>query len=524
MKTERNISIKNSFRFIEVIIALLLLFLIIQSVALWQLCHRGNQATQSLVQAGLPSLRLLAELRENVAIYRLHAYELMFVQDKERAAKAAETDIVQQENSKLLEQLKQLYPSGDGHESIAALETSLNDYVQTINRSRSALDKDFAGAMKILDEQIPLKIATLTAAVTQVKKHTSIVADSSIALTVGSFDSIHRFTQWLGSASVLFAAIILVLVSVNAGRVSRSLYGLVKYLTSSTEQVSQAANQVFGLSRSLAEGSDEQATSVKQTSSSLKELSSMTKQNAENVRKANELARQARTAADKGATDMQAMNSAMEALKVSSDDIAKIIKTIDEIAFQTNLLALNAAVEAARAGEAGAGFAVVADEVRNLARRSAQAAKETSVKIQDTINKTTQGVQISSKVSEALGDIVIKIRVVDELSVEVANASQEQTNGINQIDSAMGQMDKVTQSNAANSRESTAAAEELNSQAEIMTQAVNQLMQLVGGSNDAPTKTTSRTSSPLHKKPSSNQPINVRPKFALETSEASFRR
>jgi methyl-accepting chemotaxis protein len=165
----------------------------------------------------------------------------------------------------------------------------------------------------------------------------------------------------------------------------------------------------------------------------------------------------------------------MEAIKVSSDDIAKIIKTIDEIAFQTNILALNAAVEAARAGEAGMGFAVVADEVRNLAQRSAQAAKETAGKIEGAITKTGQGVEISSKVAQTLNEIVTKARQVDELVAEVASASREQTEGITQINTAVGQMDKVTQSNAANAEESAAAAEELNAQAEVMKQSVAEL-------------------------------------------------
>jgi methyl-accepting chemotaxis protein len=216
-------------------------------------------------------------------------------------------------------------------------------------------------------------------------------------------------------------------------------------------------------------------------------MASMTKRNAENAQKANDLAKQARTAADKGAGDMQQMNTAMEAIKVSSNDIAKIIKTIDEIAFQTNILALNAAVEAARAGEAGMGFAVVADEVRNLAQRSATAAKETADKIEGAIGKTAQGVEISSKVTAALNDIVTQIRQVDELIAEVAGASKEQTQGIGQINSAVGQMDKVTQGNAASAEECAAAAEELNAQAVTMTDSVNELLQLVGGQGQAAT-------------------------------------
>jgi methyl-accepting chemotaxis protein len=266
--------------------------------------------------------------------------------------------------------------------------------------------------------------------------------------------------------------------------INRVLYSVAASLGDGSTQVASAASQVSTSSQTLAEGSGEQASSLEEASSSMEEMASMTKRNAENARQANEIAKQAREAADKGCTDMQTMSSAMEAIKVSSDDIAKIIRTIDEIAFQTNILALNAAVEAARAGEAGMGFAVVAEEVRNLAQRSAQAAKETASKIEGAITKTAQGVGISGKVAAALNDIVAKVRQVDDLVSEVANASREQTEGITQINSAVGQMDQVTQSNAASAEESAAAAQELSAQAAVMKESVAELLRLVGGQSE----------------------------------------
>jgi methyl-accepting chemotaxis protein len=239
---------------------------------------------------------------------------------------------------------------------------------------------------------------------------------------------------------------------------------------------------VASASNALAIGAGEQAASVEETSSSLEELSSIAKRTAENSHRANELSKQTRSAAEKGVADMQEMNAAMQATKASSDEIAKIIKTIDEIAFQTNILALNAAVEAARAGEAGMGFAVVADEVRNLAQRSAQAAKETAAKIEGAIVKNTQGMHLTSKVAETLNDIAVKARQVDELAAQLATASQEQVQSFSQISTAMGRIDQVTQSNAAGAEESASAVEDLNGQAMVMNQTVDELLQLVEGS------------------------------------------
>ncbi len=282
----------------------------------------------------------------------------------------------------------------------------------------------------------------------------------------------------------LFALIMVITVAfayVLAHSISEAIERVVVKMLAGSNEVAAAAGQVSTASQTLAEGSSEQAASIEETSASLEEMSGMTQRNAENAQKANDLARQARTAADKGAADMQAMATAMQAIKASSDDVAKILKAIDEIAFQTNILALNAAVEAARAGEAGMGFAVVADEVRNLAQRSAQAAKETAVKIEGAIRNTGQGVALSNQVAVTLNDIVSKARQMDELAAEVAGASREQTQGITQINAAVGQMDKVTQSNAASAEESAAAAEELNAQALAMKHVVVELQKLVSG-------------------------------------------
>jgi len=269
---------------------------------------------------------------------------------------------------------------------------------------------------------------------------------------------------------------------VMARSLARPIQHAIDALSAGTAQTTDAARHVSTASQMLAEGASTQAASVEETSASLEELSAMTHRNAESSQNANAMAKKARDAAERGVKDMQAMAIAMSAIKASSDDISKIIKTIDEIAFQTNILALNAAVEAARAGEAGMGFAVVANEVRTLAQRSAEAARETSAKIEGSIGRTAQGVEISAKVASALEEIVGRSREVDTLVAEIAGASREQSTGIAQINTAMGQMDKVIQSNAASAQESAAAAQELDAQAKSMNRTVQQLQELVGGS------------------------------------------
>ncbi|MCC6232898.1 MAG: hypothetical protein IT580_09660 [Verrucomicrobiales bacterium] len=281
-----------------------------------------------------------------------------------------------------------------------------------------------------------------------------------------------------GSLGALVAGGLLVLVILRGTHAT--LGGVTASLHEAALHASSSAQQVSSSSQALAQGASAQAASVEETRASLEELASMTKRNTENARQSEELARQSRAAADRGASDMQAMAAAMAEIKTSSDEVAKIIRTVDEIAFQTNILALNAAVEAARAGEAGMGFAVVADEVRNLAQRSARAAKDTATMIESAIGKTTQGVELSTKVSAALEEIVLKARRMDELAAEVAAASSQQTQGITQINSAMGQMDSVTQGTAASAEECAAAAEELNAQADSLKHSVGDLAEFVG--------------------------------------------
>ncbi|HZZ43261.1 MAG TPA: methyl-accepting chemotaxis protein [Tepidisphaeraceae bacterium] len=315
----------------------------------------------------------------------------------------------------------------------------------------------------------------------------------------------------------LLGAIVTSFVLIRA--INKALSRIASNLSEGADQVSSAASQVSASGQSLAQGATEQAAALEETSSSLEEMSSMTKRNAETAQQASTIAAQAKEAAARGNGSMGKMSSAIEQIQKSAGDTAKIIKTIDEIAFQTNLLALNAAVEAARAGEAGKGFAVVAEEVRNLAMRSAEAAKSTSSLIEGSVEAARNGVALSNEVAKQLGEIHQASEKVNALVSEIAAASHEQSTGIGQVNDAVTQMDKVTQSNAAGAEESAAAAEELSAQAEQLQGIVRDLTKLVGIKSDDSTEHRRKTVKASHKASSASR--SAASLIPLDASEKS---
>lgn len=267
--------------------------------------------------------------------------------------------------------------------------------------------------------------------------------------------------------------------------ITKPIHKAIDSLNEGTNEVSAASSQVAAASQQLAEGTSEQASAIQETSSTLEETSSMVHQNRENTQQAAVLARQAKDYAEKSHIEMEKMSTSMAELKNSSNEIGKIIKVIDEIAFQTNILSLNAAVEAARAGDAGKGFAVVAEEVRNLAQRSAQAAKDTTVIIESNIELSNNGVNIAQAVKSSVEGIEEQAKKVSDLLDEISVATNEQAQGVEQINKAVSQMEIVLSSNARTADDAASASRTLSEQAINVKNTVGTLIVLVDGAEAA---------------------------------------
>jgi methyl-accepting chemotaxis protein len=342
------------------------------------------------------------------------------------------------------------------------------------------LDSAQAEAKSIFTSQTMPAFAATSAKLEQVTKHLSQAQEEAKT-------SMKTVAEWSQYATLLAAVLGILLGALMAflatRNITKALARVVSGLNAGAEQVAAAASQVSYSSQSLAQGASEQAARLEETSASMEEMSSMTDQNADHANQADTLMHQAVKIVSKANSSMAQLKEAMAKINSASDETAKIIRTIDEIAFQTNLLALNAAVEAARAGEAGAGFAVVADEVRNLAMRAAEAAKNTSHLIEENIQDIKNGSELVGNTDQAFSQMEESAVKVAQLLDEIAAASREQTQGVEQINRATTEMDSVTQQVAAGAEESAASSEELAAQAATMQGLVAELVVLIEGGN-----------------------------------------
>lgn len=443
-----------------------------------------HESVKTITTAELPGLMSIGEIeansKQNVIVLYRHitsedaAAKKQFSQDLEASDKSIDSEVAEYEKT---------INDDSEKESVNAIKSALLQFrtarAQSVAFSEAGKTKE--SLESISRDARPANIK-LTEALKKLrefnqKSAADAGADADAAVASSKTGIISGLViAVLGACGIAFWIV---------SSVNRSLNRLAGTLGEGSAQVASASSQVAGSSQSLAQGASEQAAALEETTSALEEMSSMTKKNAETAQSAAAISEQTKNAADKSNAAMGRMSTAINDIQKSSAETAKIIKVIDEIAFQTNLLALNAAVEAARAGESGKGFAVVAEEVRNLARRSADAAKSTSAMIEESVNNSKAGVAITSEVASALDEITSSATKMNSLVAEIAAASTEQSQGINQVNLAVSQMDKVTQSSAANAEESAAASEELSAQAQQMASVVDDLLKLVGGARSS---------------------------------------
>jgi methyl-accepting chemotaxis protein len=387
------------------------------------------------------------------------------------------------------------------------LYTGMTTHLQAVGSATPRMDAAGAAVRAFQDKAEPvftqvsakgMNSPEVQAAMADLRRRTDAARQAVTAASTAQAEALQHMLADIGNstrsqryANLGVFALVLVIGAVSAralvrGTIVRPMLTASTAVGQSAEAVSAASAQLKDASQALAQGASESASSLEQSAAALEEMNGITRNSAGHTERARELAGAARTASEAGAQKMQELSVAMTAIQDSSRDVSNIVKTIDEIAFQTNILALNAAVEAARAGEAGLGFSVVAEEVRNLAQRSAEAARQTSDKIAQSRTRSDEGAALSAAVANHLSDITARVRSVDELTNEIAGASKELEQGIRQVSTAIGELDTLTQKNAALAEETSASAAELGTHTGRLDDAVTSLNQLANGTRARP--------------------------------------
>ncbi|MCP4690259.1 MAG: chemotaxis protein [Desulfobacterales bacterium] len=362
-----------------------------------------------------------------------------------------------------------------GLETDQALKDSIRDMTQSYLGSFNNLARNISSIQK----QYPVMrkgAHDIEEAVSHINKEIHEIVDSREHAAMER----KEYTIWLlfiFCGAILFTGVLLSFFSVRS--ITKPLKKVIDGLDEGADQVASAASEVTDSSQSLAQGSSEQAAALEETTATVEEISARSRETASLTEGAEELMKENIKKSGKSLKSLMELTDKMDRIEADGDKIGQIIKTIDEIAFQTNLLALNAAVEAARAGEAGAGFAVVADEVRNLAIRATDAAKNTQELLDGTIKRVSESAQSIKAMNNDFEGIIESASVMGEKTAAITEASRNQSAGIEQITKAMGEMDQVTQRNAAGAEESASAAEELNAQAEQLKEFVRSLTALI---------------------------------------------
>jgi methyl-accepting chemotaxis protein len=376
----------------------------------------------------------------------------------------------------LLGQLKPYLYLPRGQKDEAVLETELPKFNADFQQvAAAALAGDSARALKLYTELTSKSLDRMDGASADLLELQRALMEQGSSQGAIAASQAHWMASILMAAALGCAPFLLLMIWKTSGQ----LRSVAASLAEGAEQITSASSQVASSSQTLAQGASEQAASLEETAASSEEITSMTRKNAENSATAAALMMEVDQKVSDGNRTLGDMVISMREITASSDKISKIIKVIDEIAFQTNILALNAAVEAARAGEAGMGFAVVADEVRSLAQRSAQAAKDTSALIEESMTKSNEGGERLRRVAEVIQAITESTVKVKTLVDEVSLGSQEQARGIQQISKAIAQMNQVTQANAASAEQTASASEQMSAQAEALQNIARELRAMV---------------------------------------------
>ena len=480
--TSSRLSLKRAFFGITLGYVFLATLIIALGTTSFQLSKTGTARSAELSERLLPGLESLAGLQEATLKYNLANLEFVTGRDEEtQARKLAQAAVHRKAIDARAAELASRLDSAGARPLQEQVTGALKAYDQSIARLQKSLKaSEFEEAMKILDGDVTRNYGAIEHALSELSRFVFDLSNHNGQATQDILDRNLRTTLVLSTTIAGLALLAVALVQWLSLRISRNLGRISGTLSTVAEDMQGKAGGFTATSSRLADGASQQAASIEETSASLEEITSMTRRNAESANNAKQVATATRASVDQGTAGMQRMTGAMDGIKTSSAEISKIIKTIDEIAFQTNILALNAAVEAARAGEAGAGFAVVAEEVRALAQRSATAARETSDKIEVALQKSDEGARTSAEVAGMLAQIVDQVRKMDALVGEIASASGEQSQGLEQITKAMTEMDRVTQSNAASAEESASVAHELSAQSAELGAAVGQLNVFTG--------------------------------------------
>jgi methyl-accepting chemotaxis protein len=380
-----------------------------------------------------------------------------------------------------LDEIQGIYENKNDKENskrINAIRNAFNDYFITGTQMAAAYIKDGPPGGNKMMADFDQSAVVLSEAFLPIVQQQKLQGASALGVAIESVEQLQRFNILIGliSISLSFFCTWLVIRSI-----SKPINSIVNGLSFATQNVSTSSHHVSSSSQLFAEGSSQQAASIEETSASMEEMSSMTSKTAESASSADNLMRESSQVITTANLSLNKLNASMEDISKASEETSGIIKIIDNISFQTNLLALNAAVEAARAGEAGAGFAVVADEVRNLAMRAADAAKNTASLIEGTITRVNEGSEILSNTSNAFNKVTDSSDKVAHLIAQIAEASKEQSSGINQVNIALSEMDKVTQHNSVSAEKSADVSGEMNTQVEQLQGCVKDLIILVSG-------------------------------------------